>query len=207
MPLVQTFLLAMPPNVASFMTPHLSRFPALAFVLGNVTDGLCPCINAANLALIHAGVSMRDFVVACSAGFLEKTPLLGALIWERLLHVSAVVRDSEPRLTVGGCVYLRAGPSTDLNFAESSSSGPTLPVALLPRTDQVLLVTMDSRLPIPVFKVRVCVSECVELHTVRVTSCNYRPSIRPNTVTHLTSPHLPVCVFSCCRQARNATPA
>ncbi len=42
-----------------------------------VSDSLCPCINAAVLALIHAGVSMKDFVSACSAGFLEKTPLLG----------------------------------------------------------------------------------------------------------------------------------
>jgi ribonuclease PH len=40
-------------------------------------DNLCPAINAATLALMHAGVGMKDFVVACSAGYLERTPLLG----------------------------------------------------------------------------------------------------------------------------------
>ncbi len=41
----------------------------------------------------------------------------------------------------------------DLNFMESSSTGPLLPVAILPRTNQVMMVTMDSRLSLPVFKV------------------------------------------------------
>jgi hypothetical protein len=54
--------------------PHTS--PRVCFPCA---DTVCPCINAATLALIHAGVSMRDFVVSCSAGYLEKTALLGAL--------------------------------------------------------------------------------------------------------------------------------
>lgn len=29
------------------------------------------------MALIDAGVPMRDFVCACSAGYIEDTPLLG----------------------------------------------------------------------------------------------------------------------------------
>lgn len=33
-------------------------------------------INAATLALINAGIPMRDFVVACAAGFLDGSPLL-----------------------------------------------------------------------------------------------------------------------------------
>ena len=37
------------------------------------------CINAANLALIDAGVAMTDFIVSCSAGYLEKTPITGAV--------------------------------------------------------------------------------------------------------------------------------
>ena len=38
------------------------------------SDGgmLCACINATTLALIDAGVPMRDYVVACSAGYLQK---------------------------------------------------------------------------------------------------------------------------------------
>jgi exosome complex component RRP41 len=34
------------------------------------------CINAASLALLDAGIPMRDFVVSCSGGLLEKKPLL-----------------------------------------------------------------------------------------------------------------------------------
>lgn len=37
----------------------------------------CAAINAATLALIDAGIPMKDFVVACSAGFVDGTPLIG----------------------------------------------------------------------------------------------------------------------------------
>ncbi|XP_075437024.1 exosome complex component RRP41 [Ascaphus truei] len=35
----------------------------------------CACVNAATLAVIDAGIPMRDYVCACSAGFIEDTPL------------------------------------------------------------------------------------------------------------------------------------
>jgi exosome complex component RRP41 len=35
-------------------------------------------INAATLALIDAGVAMKDFLVACSALYIDRVPLLGA---------------------------------------------------------------------------------------------------------------------------------
>lgn len=38
------------------------------------------CVNAATMALIDAGVPMKDFVCACSAGYIEDTPLLGK-VW------------------------------------------------------------------------------------------------------------------------------
>lgn len=37
----------------------------------------CACINAATLALIDAGVPMKDFVVSCAAGCIDGIPLLG----------------------------------------------------------------------------------------------------------------------------------
>ena len=43
------------------------------------TGNNCVCINAATMALIDAGVPMKDFVCACSAGYIEDTPLLGQL--------------------------------------------------------------------------------------------------------------------------------
>lgn len=38
------------------------------------------CVNAATMALIDAGVPIKDFVCACSAGYIEDTPLLGK-VW------------------------------------------------------------------------------------------------------------------------------
>lgn len=35
----------------------------------------CACINAATLALLDAGIPMKDFVVSCAAGFIEGSPL------------------------------------------------------------------------------------------------------------------------------------
>ncbi len=38
----------------------------------------CASINAATLALINAGIPMKDFVVSCAAGCIEGTPILGS---------------------------------------------------------------------------------------------------------------------------------
>jgi len=35
----------------------------------------CACINAASLALIDAGIPMKDFVVSCAAGMIDGVPL------------------------------------------------------------------------------------------------------------------------------------
>jgi exosome complex component RRP41 len=45
-------------------------------VLQNDGGLLCAGINATTLALLDAGVAMKDIVVACNAGFLDKTSLL-----------------------------------------------------------------------------------------------------------------------------------
>ena len=33
------------------------------------------CVNAATLAIIDAGIPMRDYVCACTVGFVDETPL------------------------------------------------------------------------------------------------------------------------------------
>ena len=38
---------------------------------------LCTAINAVTLALIDAGVPMKEFVCACTAGFIDGTAVLG----------------------------------------------------------------------------------------------------------------------------------
>ncbi|XP_072010721.1 exosome complex component RRP41 [Engystomops pustulosus] len=68
------------------------------------------CVNAATLAVIDAGIPMRDYVCASSAGFIEDTPL------------------------------------ADLSYVEESAGGPQLELALLPKSDQIALLEMNSRL-------------------------------------------------------------
>ncbi|XP_032900881.1 exosome complex component RRP41 [Amblyraja radiata] len=70
----------------------------------------CACVNAATLAVVDAGIPMRDYVCACSTGFLEDTPL------------------------------------TDLSYVEESAAGPQVALALLPKSEQIALLEMNSRL-------------------------------------------------------------
>ncbi|CAI8055943.1 Exosome complex component RRP41 [Geodia barretti] len=70
----------------------------------------CVSINAATMALIDAGIPLKDFVCASSAGYIEDTPLL------------------------------------DLNYLEETAGGPNLTLALLPKSNKIVLVQMDSRL-------------------------------------------------------------
>ena len=55
---------------------------------------LSAAINAASLALVDAGVAMRDFVVSCSCGFLERTPLVD------LCHAEEVADGPEMPLAI-----------------------------------------------------------------------------------------------------------
>ena len=46
------------------------------------------CINAATMALIDAGIPMIDYVCACSAGCIDKVPVLGNIYISFLLFNS-----------------------------------------------------------------------------------------------------------------------
>lgn len=70
----------------------------------------CACINAATLALLDAGIPMKDYVCACAVGFANDTPLV------------------------------------DVSYIEGMGGGPELILALLPRSEQIVLLEMNSRL-------------------------------------------------------------
>lgn len=58
--------------------PALSTFSPCALPLQILqSDGgnYSACVNAATLAVIDAGIPMRDYVCACTAGFVDDTPL------------------------------------------------------------------------------------------------------------------------------------
>ncbi|ORX52844.1 ribosomal protein S5 domain 2-like protein [Hesseltinella vesiculosa] len=73
---------------------------------------LAACINATTMALVDAGIPMLDFVCACSAGAIEKVPVV------------------------------------DLNHLEESADTPELTLAMLPRSNKVNLLELQSRLHI-----------------------------------------------------------
>ncbi|KAJ1724890.1 Exosome non-catalytic core component [Coemansia erecta] len=53
-----------------------SQIDIYIHLLQNDGGTLEACVNAATLALVDAGISMVDYVCACTAGFVEETPVL-----------------------------------------------------------------------------------------------------------------------------------
>ena len=93
----------------------------------------CAAINAATLALINAGIPMKDFVVACATGCIDGTT-----------------------------------PILDMNYLEESAGGPDLPVALLPASESITMVQMESKVPIEMFEkvAKLAVEGCKLIHQI-----------------------------------------
>jgi len=83
---------------------------SLLQVLQSDGGNYCASVNAATLALIDAGIPMKDYVCACSASFIGETPLM------------------------------------DINYTEESSATPQLIVSILPKSEHLVFVEMNSRL-------------------------------------------------------------
>ncbi|XP_002736568.1 exosome complex component RRP41-like [Saccoglossus kowalevskii] len=79
-------------------------------VLQSDGGNYCACVNAATLAVIDAGIPMRDYVCACTSSLLEDTPVV------------------------------------DISYLEESVGSPEMVVALLPKSEQIVLFQQNSRL-------------------------------------------------------------
>ncbi|CAH1778859.1 unnamed protein product [Owenia fusiformis] len=79
-------------------------------VLQSDGGNYCTSVNAATLALIDAGIPMKDYVCACSASYLDDTPMV------------------------------------DINYLEESSGGTELIVSILPKSEQIVFLSSNSRL-------------------------------------------------------------
>lgn len=87
-----------------------SQIDIFCEILQSDGGNLAACINASTLALIDAGVPLRDYVAAVTCGGPGETPLV------------------------------------DLNYSEEvSGQAANLTVALLPRTDETVLMELSSR--------------------------------------------------------------
>ena len=89
-----------------------SEIVLVVHVLESDGSTLCAIINATNMALMHAGIAMRDMVVACSVG---------------LVH-GQMCQD---------CTHMEQG-----------NGGAYMPVAIKARSEEILLISLDSRLSI-----------------------------------------------------------
>lgn len=110
----------------------------------------CAAINAATLALINAGVPMKDMVCACAAGCIDGTPILGIDGVTRTLpnHLLIYQFHSLFHDSIGTAYWY----SIDLNYVEDSAGGPDMPVAVLPQSGKIVMVQMDSKLPLELFE-------------------------------------------------------
>ncbi|GIY35772.1 exosome complex component RRP41 [Caerostris darwini] len=76
---------------ASFETVILTNlYPGsqidMFFTVLHADGGNCSaCINAGTLALINAGIPIKDFLCACSAGFVKETPIMDINHYESFL--------------------------------------------------------------------------------------------------------------------------
>lgn len=90
------------------------------------------CINSATLALIDAGIPLKDYVSACTVSFVSDNPIV------------------------------------DINYLEETSGGPQLSLAILPKSEKIVLFQMDSRLHVDnVEKVlKLAIKGCKDVYTL-----------------------------------------
>lgn len=84
---------------------------------------------------------MSDFVVACAAGYIDETPLLGTTFY---FTKSCLVPSTN--------FLLLNDTLLDLNHYEDSGGSADLPVAIFPKSDKVIMAQMDCKVPLNTFE-------------------------------------------------------
>ncbi|KAK8776618.1 hypothetical protein V5799_030039 [Amblyomma americanum] len=139
---------------ASILTQLYPRSQIDIFVETLQSDGgtLSVCINAATLALIDAGIALKDYVCACSVGFVDDVPLV------------------------------------DISHLEESMRGPELTVAVLPKSQEMVLLEMTSRVHVDNLQkmLDAGVKGCTDVHAIfdsRVKEHTAQEALVPSTCT------------------------
>jgi exosome complex component RRP41 len=112
---------AMEASILLHLFPR-SRIEIVVTILSDDGSRQCAAINAATLALVDAGIPMKDLVCACSAGY-------------------------APGIATGDDMAL-----VDLNRREESTSSGgqapvNVPVAMMPQRGTIVMAQSESRLP------------------------------------------------------------
>ncbi len=74
-----------------------SQIDIFVHVLQSDGGDIAACLNAGTLALIDAGLALRDCMVAVTAGYIDGTPLLDLNYMERVAHTPELVVAVLPR--------------------------------------------------------------------------------------------------------------
>jgi exosome complex component RRP41 len=95
---------------ACMLTDLFPRSEILIFVQVLSDDGgvLSAAINAASCALATAGVPMKDFITACSAGFVDNLPILDLNFGERTMGTPVLTYSSYSNSRKVACMRLTA---------------------------------------------------------------------------------------------------
>jgi exosome complex component RRP41 len=118
---------AMEASILLHLFPR-SRIEIIVTILSDDGSRLCAAINAATLALVDAGIPMKDLVCSCSAGYAPGI-------------ASGGVEDKDDDMAL-----------VDLNRREESTSAGgqaavNVPVAMMPQRGTVVMAQSESRLP------------------------------------------------------------
>jgi len=108
-------------------------------------------INAAVLAIVDAGIPMKDTMAACSAGFLDDTALLDLNYMEVRIPISlGYFFDSPPKRGPRTNVHPLSTPY--LVTTQEGGGGPEVHVAYMPQMDKLVAVTTENKASVDVFE-------------------------------------------------------
>lgn len=83
------------PHIGNHINGSTNSFPRQ--ILQSDGGNYSVCVNAATLAMIDAGIPMRDYVCACTVGFVDETPLADLCYAEEGGGVSSLALALLPR--------------------------------------------------------------------------------------------------------------
>ena len=121
------------------------------------TGRTAAAINAATLALIDAGVPMRDFVVCCHAGFVDNTPIVDLNYAEECSNCADMPVAIMPNCGDSPRVEEGAEDSTDTPMeteppADGVSRGSDGASQQQAGGDSIVMMQLDRRLPLEHFE-------------------------------------------------------
>eukprot|EP00457_Paulinella_chromatophora_P013346 gb/GEZN01013636.1/.p1 GENE.gb/GEZN01013636.1/~~gb/GEZN01013636.1/.p1 ORF type:complete len:269 (-),score=11.86 gb/GEZN01013636.1/:147-953(-) len=115
---------------------------------------LSASINAASMALVNAGIPMKDLVCACSAGFIESTAIVDLNFSERTRNT--------PEICVA--VFPKAAQHAQAEAVQDTEDGAPVSV----EAKEIAMIHMSNKIPLTNFAevVDLATEGCLKVHEV-----------------------------------------